>query len=166
MRALVAIVLAACAPMTRYNVTVSAEPGVAYRLSDVDDAIDALDLSMSAVGLVNLGDTEQILAGKFLVLRWRKAPFMCGDVLAMGCKHGRIIEVVTSDCAGNSAVTHELTHALLEHITPPGPSMSGGKAVLSVDGDPRHELVDYWRAASLADLALRQLCTTPQEVTK
>ena len=164
MRAVIAIVLAACAPITKYNITVTAEPHLAYRLAEIDRAIEALDEAVASSGLLPPGDAEKIIASKFLLLTWRRRPFVCRlpastSELVMGCTdEATEIEVGSSKCVADSALTHELTHVLLAHVTARTPGIYAGRAGFAEDPDPDHQQAEWWQMSALADARLRETC--------
>lgn len=161
--ALLALALSACAPFTRYNVTVAAEPHIAYHLVDIDRAIEALDLAFAEADLLELGVSEQIIASRFLDLKWRRMPFKCGlpysdDRLVAGCTWEHEVEVGDASCVGRTALLHELTHVILGHVNAREPTIYAGKPGWSNDPDPDHLQTRWWQIQGLADARLRDEC--------
>lgn len=166
MRALVAaLLLAACAPLTRYNVAVSADRGVPLRLEEIDHEIEALDFAFASAGLLELGTTEEIVSGSWVDLRWFPSiPFRCdlpasgGMGPVYGCSIGSEVEVGSAKCMADTALLHELTHLVLGRHNSPSPTIRGGQVSTIVDSDPNHIQSEWWDAQRAADRSLRREC--------
>lgn len=140
-----AIALTACSPLSRYNVEM--RPPAPDLNAQVDHAIEALDVALWAADLMEQGATRDLLATKFVTLKW-------GDENEEHHGTERVVYAKRTVCLANTYFTHRLVHLVLAHKRRTE-RVAFGQVMVILDPDSEHTEQLWWQAAEMAQQLAR-----------